>query len=122
MLIADFSTEIRPLIDTKEFLLLTSAKRAFETLKKDLGDVTMMSVDENQSFVVNTDARNITISTTRNQNGKPVVFFSRLLNKPQKMYPIVEKEAVSLKHTRGTRRTRGEGGGLVGHVGYRKDT
>ena len=40
--IADFSTKIRPLIDTEVFPLSASAKKAFKTLKKDLGDVTLM--------------------------------------------------------------------------------
>ena len=42
--IADFSAKIRPLIDTEVFPLSTSARKAFETLKKDLGDVTLMSI------------------------------------------------------------------------------
>ena len=53
-----------------------------------------MSVDEDQSFVVETDASNAAISTTLNQNGKPVAFFSRTLNKPQKIYYIVEKDTI----------------------------
>ena len=80
--IADFSTKIRPLIDTEIFPLLSNcAKRAFETLKKDLGDVTLMFIDEDQSFVLRTDASNVAISATLNRNGKPVAFFSRTLNK-----------------------------------------
>ena len=55
-----------------------------------------MSIDEDQKFVVETDASNVAISATLNQNGKPVAFFSRTLNKPQKKYPIVEKEAMSI--------------------------
>ena len=55
-----------------------------------------MSIDEDQKFVVQTDACNVAISATLNQNGKPVAFFSRTLNKPQKKYPIVEKEAMSI--------------------------
>ena len=62
--------------------------------KKDLGDVTLMSIDEDQSFVVETDASNVAISATLNQNGKPVAFFSRTLNTPQKMHPTVEKSYV----------------------------
>ena len=48
--IADFSTKIRSLIDTKAFPLSTCAERAFETQKKDLRYVTLMSIDEDQSF------------------------------------------------------------------------
>ena len=80
--IADFSTKIRPLIDTEMFPLSTSARRAFEILTKDLREVTLMSIDEDQSFVVKTDASNVAISVTINQNGKPVAFFSRPFDKP----------------------------------------
>ena len=61
-----------------------------------MGDVTLMSIDEDQKFVVETDASNVAISATLNQNGKPVAFFSRTLNKPQKKYTIVEKEAMPI--------------------------
>ena len=65
--IADFSTKIRPLIDTEIFPLSNCAKRAFETSTKDLGDVTLMSIDEGQSFVLETDASNVAISAKLNQ-------------------------------------------------------
>ena len=94
--IVNFSTKIRPLIDAEIFPLSHCAKRAFQTLKKDLADVTLMSIDEDRSFVLETDASNVAISATLNQNGKPVAFFSRTLNKSQKMYPTVEKEAMSI--------------------------
>ena len=90
--IADFSTKIRPLIDTEIFPLSNCAKRAFETLKKDLGDVTLMSIDEDQSFVLETNASNVAISGTLNQNGKSVAFFSRTFKKPQKMYSRLKKK------------------------------
>ena len=59
--IANFSTKLRPLIDTEIFPLSNFTKRAFETLKKDLGDVTLMSIDEDRSFVLKTDASNVAI-------------------------------------------------------------
>ena len=55
-----------------------------------------MSIDEDRSFVLETDASNVAISATLNHDGKPVAFFSRTLNKSQKMYPTVEKEAMSI--------------------------
>ena len=57
---------------------------AFELLKKDLGNVTLMSIDEDQDFVVETDASNVAISASLNQNGKPVAFFSKTLNASQR--------------------------------------
>ena len=76
--------KIRPSIDTEVFPLSNCSKRAFVKLKKDLGDVTLMTIDEDQSFVLETDASNVVISATFNQNGKPVAFFSRTFNKPEK--------------------------------------
>ena len=94
--IVDLSTKIRPLINTEVFPLSTSAKRALETLKKDLVDVNLMSIDEDQSFVEETDARKLVISATLDQNAKPIAFFCRTLNEPQKRHPFVEKEAMSI--------------------------
>ena len=54
-----------------------------------------MSIDENKEFIVETDASNVAISATSNQNGKPVAFFSKTLNAPQKLYPSVEKSNVN---------------------------
>ena len=81
--IADFSTKIKPLTETEVFPLSTKARAAFELLKKDLGNVTLMSIDETQDFTVETDASNVAISATLNQNGKPVAFFSKTLNASQ---------------------------------------
>ena len=69
---------------------------AFELLKKDLGDVALISIEEDQDFVAETDASKEAISVTLNHNGKPVAFFSKTLNKSQKLYPFVEKEALSI--------------------------
>ena len=84
------------MIDAEIFPLADCAKRAFQTLKKDLGDVRLISIDEDRSFVLETDASNVAISATINQDGKSVAFFSRTLNKSRKMYPTVEKEAMSI--------------------------
>ena len=64
--IANFSTKIRPLIDTEIIPLSDCAKRAFETLMGNLGDVTLMSIDEDRSFILETDASNVAISATLN--------------------------------------------------------
>ena len=94
--IADFSAKIKRLTETEVFPLSTKARAAFELLKKDLGNVTLMSIDETQDFTVETDASNVAISATLNQNGKPVAFFSKTLNASQKLFPSVEKEAMSI--------------------------
>ena len=51
---------------------------AFELLKKDQRNVILMSTDEDQDFLVETDASHVTISSSLNQNGKPVAFFPQL--------------------------------------------
>ena len=89
--IMEFSSKIKELTDSKSFPLLEEAMAAFELLKKDLGDVTRMSIDEDQDFVVDTDASNVAISATRNQNGKPVVFFSKTLNAPKNYTHLLKK-------------------------------
>ena len=73
--IIDLSSKIKLLSDSKRFHLSEEAMVVFELLKKDLGDVTLMSMDEDQDFVVETDACNVAISATVNQNVKAVAFF-----------------------------------------------
>ena len=97
--IVNFSTKIKPLIDTKSFPMSDEAMAAFELLKKDLRNVTLMSIDEDQDFVVETGASNVAISAQLNQYGKPVAFFSKTLNASQKLYPSVEKEAMPIVET-----------------------
>ena len=62
--IAHFSSTIRPLIGTEVLPLSNCIKRAFETQKKGLGNVTLMSIDKNQSFAVEIDASQVAISVT----------------------------------------------------------
>ena len=46
--ISDFSSKIKTLTETENFPLSTEATEAFKLLKKELGNVTLMSIDENQ--------------------------------------------------------------------------
>ena len=50
----DFSTKIKPLPDTKSNPMPDEAMAAYALLKKDMGNVTLMSIDEDQDFVVET--------------------------------------------------------------------
>ena len=94
--IKSFSEKIRPLITATKFPLDASAQEAFEGLKKDILDAVVMSIDENVPFVVETDASENAIAATLNQEGKPVAFFSRTLNKSEKRHSAVEKEAYAI--------------------------
>ena len=82
----------KPLVDIEVFPLSTLAKKPSKKIKKDLGDVTLMSIDEDQSFVVETDDSNVAIYATLNQNRKQVVFFSTTLNKSQKSSLLLKKK------------------------------
>ena len=92
----DFSRNIKPLTDSKSFPLSKDAMAAFELLKKDLGYVTLMSIDEDLDIVVETDGSNVAILARLNLNGKPVAFFSKTLDASQKLYPSVDREATSI--------------------------
>ena len=53
----------------------------------------MCNIDETAPFTVETDASDVAISATLNQNGRPVAFMSRMLSGTELFYPSIEKEA-----------------------------
>ena len=91
-----FSEKIRPLSETISFPLSDEALTAFNTLKKELGDVVLSPIDEDAPYVVECDASEVTISASLNQNGRPVAFMSKTLSKSERGYPSVEKEALAI--------------------------
>jgi len=77
--IPKFSDRLRPLTVNEGFPLNEAADRAFQDLKQAIEDVAVVAVDESEPFEVETDASEVTIAATLNQNGRPVAFFSRML-------------------------------------------
>ena len=73
--------------ETATFTLPEKSVQMFEQLRKELAEVTLMAIDENKSFVVETYASQEALSATLNQEGRTVAFFSRSLNHAQKSYP-----------------------------------
>ena len=94
--IPNFSAMIKPLSEATFFPLASTWIEALYHLKRELGSVTLMAIDEGRPFVVETDASDTAISATLNQAGNPVAFFSKSLQNFQKGYPAVEKEAMAV--------------------------
>ena len=78
--IPQYSDKIKPLISNVIFPLADEALLSFQNLKSDLINVSLEVIDENSLFAVETDASDVAVSATLNQNGKPVVFYSRSLS------------------------------------------
>ena len=94
--IPQFSDKIRPLADTVSFPLDQKALASFNTFKDELARAALSPINEDIPFVVECDTSDVAISTSLNQNGRPVAFLSKTLSGAQRHYPAVEKEALSI--------------------------
>ena len=56
----------------------------------------LIYLDWNKPFEIHTDASQYQLSAVISQEGKPIAFFSRKLNKAQKNYTTTEKELLSI--------------------------
>ena len=94
--IPQYSDKIKPFISNVIFPLEDEALLSFQNLKSDLINVSLEVIDENSLFVVETDAFDVAVSATLNQNGKPAAFYSRSLSKCEQAHSSVEKEATAI--------------------------
>ena len=94
--IKNFSDKIRPLNNNIKFPLPPPAIEAFNKLKDDVRDATLITADHTKEFEVETDASQFCIAATLNQGGRPVAFFSRTLNPSEVRHHAVEKEAAAI--------------------------
>ena len=94
--IRKFSDKIRPLNSVTQFPLNQQQISAFETLKNELVQSSMQTIVENIPFTVETDASDLAISATLNQDGRPVAFHSRTLQGSEQYYSSVEKETQAI--------------------------
>jgi len=94
--ISHFSDKIRPLSLSEKFPLSSSALSAFESLKSELESAVLVTVDQKRPLVLETDASDVAIAATLNQDGRPVTFFSRTLNSSERNHSAVEKEAYAI--------------------------
>jgi hypothetical protein len=94
--IPNFSDRIGRLKMAKEFPLLEKEISDFEGLKEAIATAALQAIDESLPFTVECDASDIAVSATLNQNGRPVAFMSRTLQKSELAYPAIEKEATAI--------------------------
>ena len=74
-----FSDRIKPIPSCKSLPLPPPAVEAFESLKKTIEHAAVTTIDETIPFEVETDASEVALAATLNQNGRPVSFFSRTI-------------------------------------------
>jgi len=90
-----FSEKIHVLTHSK-FPLSSDAISSFQSLKKDIENAVVSSIDPKVPFVVETDASDRAIAATLKQNGRPVAFFSKTLSPSEQRHAAVEKEAYAI--------------------------
>lgn len=91
-----FSDRVKPLSNCKSFPLSQEAIEAFESLKTSIEKAVVIAIDESIPFEVETDASDVALAATLNQNGRPVAFFSRTLQGSELKHAAVEKEAQAI--------------------------
>ena len=70
---------------------------SFQDLKNDIKKSVIYVIDESKPLVVETDnASDISIAATLSQEGRPIAYFSRSLNKSERNHPSIEKEAQTI--------------------------
>ena len=88
--IQNFSDNIRSLNNNTQFPIPPVVLNAFQLLKEDLKNLSHLTVNPREPFVVETDASDFCIAATLNQEGRHVAFFSRTLNKSEIRHQAVE--------------------------------
>ncbi|KAK4326432.1 hypothetical protein Pmani_003034 [Petrolisthes manimaculis] len=94
--IYNYSSKVSPLSSTTSFPVTKEAETAFHTLKQDIEKSVVRVIDESRPFEVETDASDVAVEAVLSQAGRPVAFFSRTFQGPEKCYAAVEKEAQAI--------------------------
>ena len=92
--IDSFATKVRPLAEAKTFPLTGRALATFVSLKSEMHESALQSIDESLPFVVECDTSDVAISATLNQGGR--AFMSRTLQESEIYYPAYEKETAAV--------------------------
>ena len=94
--IKKFSDKIYPLNHNETFPLPPLVLNSFQTLKDNLKNAMLVTVDYDGEFEVETDASDYCIAATLNQQGRPAAFFSQTLSNNKTKHHAVEKEAAAI--------------------------
>ena len=98
--IFQYSVKIHPLLQALEqraFPLSQSIVSRIQELKKEIASASLaLPVDGKGPLVLETDASAYAIGAAVSQAGRPIAFFSRTLNKSERCYSSVEKEALAI--------------------------
>ena len=84
------------LVHNKTFPLTEDVEQVFNSLKKELENAVLMTFDPKVPLVVETDASDVAVGATLNQNNRPVAFYSRTLSGSEIGHSTVEKEAQAI--------------------------
>ena len=94
--ISKFSDKIHPLVNNRVFPLPATVESSFSNLKHELENAALVTIEPGYPLIVETDASEVAIAATLNQNGRPVAFFSRTLSGSERHHSSVEKEACAI--------------------------
>ena len=84
----------------KKFLWTSTMQRAFNEMKKVIAQETLLAFpDYDKPFQIYTDARKYQLGAVIQQEGKPLAYFSRKLNKTQMRYTTEERELLIIVET-----------------------
>ncbi|KAL1446069.1 hypothetical protein WDU94_006611, partial [Cyamophila willieti] len=93
--VPSFSDKVRPLLKCS-FPLQEETISAFKLIKQNIAKASTAAIESDIPFTVETDASHHAIAATLSQQGRPVAFFSRTLNKSELQHSSVEKEAYAI--------------------------
>ena len=94
--VQNFSGKVRPIVENDTFPMSAAAEIALRQLKEEISQASLVAIDDNIPFVVETDASAEAIAASLTQGGRPVAFFSRSLGKSERHHSVIEREASAI--------------------------
>ena len=93
-------TDASSIKNKKKFKWTEEMDKAFIQMKQIIAQETILAFpDWAEPFEIYTDSSDYQLGGVIQQNGKPLVFYSRKLNKAQRNYTIEEKELLGIVET-----------------------